>query len=65
MRRYIGDERYNVETIGVADDLSDADGVKVLTYHQAQDRLRQFAGERNKLNGEDIAAELTVRAVLF
>jgi integrase len=49
---------------GVADDLSDADGVKVLSYHQAQARLRQFAGERNKLNGEDIAAELTVRTAL-
>jgi len=43
MRRYIGDERYSVETIGVADDLADADGVAVLTFFQAQSVARNRA----------------------
>jgi integrase len=64
MRRYLGGERYLVETIGIADDLSDADGVKVLSYHQAQARLRVLAGERNKGEGEDPTAPMTVAKVL-
>lgn len=43
IRRYIGDERYAVETIGAADDLADADGVEVLTFHQAQTKARERA----------------------
>ena len=39
MRRRI-DERYKVETIGAADDLSDADGVEVFSYTQAQTIVR-------------------------
>jgi integrase len=35
-RHYIGGERYEVEVIAVADDFSDADGVAVLDYYQAQ-----------------------------
>lgn len=43
MRRYVGDERYAVETIGAADDFADADGAEVLTFHQAQDKARERA----------------------
>ncbi|HEY5207052.1 MAG TPA: site-specific integrase, partial [Roseiarcus sp.] len=43
MRRYLGDEKYAVETIGAADDFADADGAKVLTFHQAQVRARERA----------------------
>jgi hypothetical protein len=32
----------------VADDLSDADGVLVLSFHQARDRARERARERAK-----------------
>jgi len=39
-RHYIGDERYEVETIAVADDFSDPDGVAVLSFHQAQTLAR-------------------------
>ncbi len=57
LRRYLGlvlvkdklTGKYAVETIGTADDLADADGVKVLTFHQAQDmareRVKQIAEE--------------------
>jgi integrase len=41
MRRYIGAEKYVVETIGASDDFDDADGVKVLTFHQAQGVTRE------------------------
>jgi integrase len=43
MRRYVGDERYVVETIGGADDFADADGVETLTFHQAQTKARERA----------------------
>ena len=40
-RHYIGDQTYRVESLGVADDFSDADGVKVLDYKQAQTKARE------------------------
>jgi integrase len=35
-RHYVGDERYEIEVIATADDFSDADGVAILDFHQAQ-----------------------------
>jgi integrase len=35
-RHYVGNESYEIEVIGVADDFSDADGVAILSFHQAQ-----------------------------
>src|SRR5262249_61258193 len=35
-RHYIGDQSYQLEVIGTADDFSDADGVRILSYRQAQ-----------------------------
>ena len=43
MRRYVGYERYGVETIGAADDFADADGVEILTFYQAQSMARERA----------------------
>jgi integrase len=40
-RHYIRDQKYEVETIAVADDFSDADGVAVLNFHQAQNLARE------------------------
>jgi integrase len=40
-RHYIGDERYQRERIGTADDASDADGVAVLDFWQAQEKSRK------------------------
>src|SRR5262245_11574079 len=40
VRRYIGGERYHMETIAGADDFADANGVNVLTFFQAQDKAR-------------------------
>jgi integrase len=39
-RRYVGGQHYVTESIGTADDHSDADDVTVLTFKQAQERAR-------------------------
>jgi hypothetical protein len=36
VRHYLGDQRYEIKQIGIADDLSDADGVAILDIWQAQ-----------------------------
>ena len=41
VRHYIGGQSYEVETIATADDRSDADGVAVLNFKQAQDKARE------------------------
>lgn len=43
LRRYLGDGRYEVETLAQADDHADADGERTLTYWQAQDAAREAA----------------------
>jgi integrase len=40
-RHYIGDQAYELETLAIADDFSDADGVAVLNYRQAQAKARE------------------------
>ena len=40
-RHYIGKQEYETESIGIADDLSDADGVAVLSFWQAQTAARE------------------------
>jgi integrase len=54
MRRYLGDEKYAVETIGKADDRENADGVDILTFHQAQGAARTRLKEIEE--GERVAA---------
>jgi integrase len=43
LRRYLGDERYAVETIGAADDHSPADGIEILDFIEAQRKAREVA----------------------
>jgi integrase len=45
LRRYLGDEKYIVETIGAADDHSPADGDTVLDFFQAQRRARDITAK--------------------
>jgi integrase len=40
VRRYVGNQEYKVKTIGLADDILEADGAHVLTMFQAQDKAR-------------------------
>jgi hypothetical protein len=51
LRRYIGDERYAVETIGTADDHSDADDIEVLDFYQAQRKARELAAKARNPGG--------------
>lgn len=56
-RLYEGERAYSVETIATADDFSDADGVAILSFKQAQEKARelmvrkahQAAGKRGPL----------------
>jgi integrase len=45
-RHYLGDQQYETESLGIADDLSDADGVAVLDYWQAQEKARHRMVQR-------------------
>lgn len=46
VRHYVGDQKYEVETIGAADDKSDADGVAILSFSQAQAKARELMVSR-------------------
>jgi integrase len=63
VRHYLGNQTYRVEAIGEADDLSDADGVKILNYWQAQDKAREQMKVRAHA-GAGINGPLTVGDVL-
>lgn len=39
-RHYVGSQQYELETLAAADDFSDADGIAVLSFHQAQTLAR-------------------------
>jgi hypothetical protein len=41
IRRYLGERKYAVDTIGTADDDPGADPAQLLTYHQARDEARK------------------------
>jgi integrase len=45
VRRYLGNEKYSVETIAEADDHLPADGGHILDFHQAQDKAREVAAQ--------------------
>jgi integrase len=47
-RRYLGEGSYETDPLGLADDTTEADEVKVLDYWQAQEAVRRWA-ERNRL----------------
>lgn len=53
VRHYIGNQKYEVETIGPADDFSDADGEKILSFSQVQTKARELmVGRANKAAGK-------------
>jgi integrase len=45
-RFYIGDREYAVEALGIADDLSDADGAEVISYDEAVEKVRAVRKQR-------------------
>jgi integrase len=60
VRHYAGQQTYQVETIATADDYSDADGVAVLSYRQAQATARQRMVDRAHHAGGKRAGPITV-----
>jgi integrase len=61
-RFYAGDQKYEQEQIGTADDFADADGAVVLDYRQAQARVRDRLLQRSSLGTAASKGPLTVRA---
>jgi integrase len=60
LRRYVGGQSYVVETIAIADDFADADGVAILSFDQAQEEARERF-KRNAHEEAGIAGPLTVK----
>jgi integrase len=62
-RHYLGEQAYEVEGIGSADDMSDADGVAVLDFWQAQTKARErMVGRAHVAAGKH--GPLTVRKAM-
>lgn len=59
-RHYIGDQKYEVERIGAADDFSDADGIAILDYWQAADAARRRMKERAQTDAGIMTGPFTV-----
>src|ERR1035437_10325209 len=57
-RHYVGEQSYQIEKIGVADDVSDVDGVKFLDVWQAQAAAQKRAKLRRR-NGTGKTGPLT------
>jgi integrase len=66
VRRYVGDAKYMVESIGPADDTIDADGETILTYHQAQAEARKrfTKAQRAAANLPEVVGPYRVRDAL-
>src|SRR5207247_1561819 len=62
-RHYDGCQRYTIEEIGIADDFSDADGLKIFDYWQAQAKAREHILRRaREANG--VTGPLTVQGAI-
>ncbi len=60
-----GFDEYRVKTIGIADDVSDADGVRVLDWKQAQNKARKCCNEEaRKAAGKEPAGPYSVKDTL-
>jgi len=47
-RHYTSDKGYKKRVLGIADDIQDADGLRVLTFGQAQESARKWFGQRTR-----------------
>jgi integrase len=61
LRRYIGNNKYRVQTLGRADDAAAADGVSVLSFAQAEAKARAMVASPES-NGKIV--QLTVRQAM-
>ena len=60
VRHYLGDQRYEIKQIGIADDPSDADGVAILDMWQAQTAAREQMVKRAHAAGGKTIGPFTV-----
>src|SRR6516165_12808066 len=60
-RHYIGERNYETEALGIADDLSDADGVAILNFWQVQEKARERMVSRAHAANGSSNKPLTVR----
>jgi hypothetical protein len=60
-RTYEGGGKYRVRDLGEDDDYVDANGETILTFYQAQERVRDLGKERDQQRGIGVAADATVR----
>ena len=44
LRRYVGNNKYRVQTLGRADDVAPADGIRMLSHEQAEAKARAMVG---------------------
>jgi integrase len=63
LRRYIGNNRYRVQTLGRADDAAPADGADVLSFAQAEAKGRMMVASP-EANGSGPIVQLTVRQAM-
>lgn len=63
VRYYVGERAYLTETLAVADDMSDANAINILSYAQAMGVARTRMAERAR-DSAGIAKPLTVQAVI-
>jgi integrase len=65
VRWYVGAQKYQQETIGVADDALDADGDSCLTFEQAKTKAVAFVSERKTMQRAEAQGPVaTVRSVV-
>ena len=62
LRRYIGNNKYRVLTLGRADDVAQADGIRVLSHEQAEAKARAMVGSPENGNGPIV--RMTVRQAM-
>jgi integrase len=62
LRRYVGNNKYRVQTLGRADDDASADGVDVLSHAQAEAKARAMVA--SPANGNGPIVRLTVRQAI-
>jgi integrase len=63
LRRYIGNNKYRVQTLGRADDSAPADGADVLSFAQAEAKARAMVASPGA-NGSGPIVRLTVRQAM-
>jgi integrase len=60
LRHYVGGQAYQLEMIAEADDSSDADGIKILTFQQAQNEARKWQEKRSRSTAGEKGGPYTV-----